>query len=347
MSSRPTNSTADTTEAADTTGASGATGAERTVRERSGHLFPGQGDFSVGALTRALGADRSGVLRAAVREVFAEVDAVAVERELPPLGPWLLGPAPPTGRDLAQAPTGTPQLALYGVSLAVHRALVRSRGAPRVLVGVSFGEIAALTAAGAFTVSGGARVAHDLARVLVTSCPGGLTLLSCPEATAHGLFRAASAPEAVVGVVNDDRSVVAAGPLAALTRVEKTAADAGITAVRLHLPFASHHPALHAPAQEFAAAVRPYGQRKLAVPVHSAVAGRAYTDADDLAARLADCLTRPARVPDALRRAAGHGDGRVGALFEAGTGAALASGARATLPGTTVHAPLAEPGFPW
>jgi [acyl-carrier-protein] S-malonyltransferase len=338
MSSRPTDTTAEV---------QGRTEAKATGRERSGHLFPGQGDFSVGALTRALGSDRTGVLRAAVWEVFAEVDVVAAERGLPLLGPWLLGPAPPTGRDLAQAPTGTPQLALYGVSLAVHRALVRSRGAPSVLVGVSFGEIPALAAAGAFTVAGGARVAHDLARVLVTSCPGGLTLLSCSEATAQGLFTTAAAPEAVVGVVNDDRSVVAAGPLAALTRVEKIAADAGITAVRLRLPFASHHPALHAAAQQLAATVRPYGQGKLAVPVHSAVAGRAYTDADDLAGRLADCLTRPARVPDALRRAAGHDGDRVGVLFEAGTGAALASGARGTLPGTTVHAPLAEPGFPW
>ncbi|MGW2387034.1 ACP S-malonyltransferase [Streptomyces lincolnensis] len=307
------------------------------------HLFPGQGDFSVGSLTLAARVPGTG---AAVREVFERIDEVAVERGLRPLGPWLLGKQPPRGRELAQAATGSSQLALYGASVAVHQALSTTYGAPAAVVGVSFGEIAALTAAGVLTVRDGARVAHDLA-VVLASCPGGLTLLRCAEQSARRLLERAGAPDAVVAVVNDDRSAVIAGPVPALARVEKVADDAGVTTVRLRLPFSSHHPALAGQSDVFASSVRTYSLAEARVPVYSAVAGRHYRPDDDLPRRLADCLVRPAVVPTVLRQAAMH---RPDVFFEAGTGDALASSARTVLstnPAVPVHAPLAEPDFPW
>ncbi|MDO0909387.1 acyltransferase domain-containing protein [Streptomyces sp. DT2A-34] len=286
-----------------------------------------------------------GVIQPAIQQVFEQVDQVAVERGLPPLGPWLLGPQPPNGRDLAHAAAGTSQLALFGASLAVHEALCHRYGMPSAAVAVSFGEIAALTAAGVFTVGDGARAAHDLALVL-SSCPGGLTLLTCSEQAARGLLEHAGARDAVVAVVNDDRSVVVAGPPAALAHVEKAAADRGLAAVRLRLPFASHHPALGFAAEAFADAVRDYPRSAARFPVYSAVAGRPYDATDDLPRRLADCLIRPAMVPAVLRQAARH---EPGVLFEAGTGESLALSARRVLADSppAIHAPLAEPDFPW
>ncbi|MFE7461520.1 acyltransferase domain-containing protein [Streptomyces sp. NPDC057554] len=310
------------------------------------HLFPGQGDFSVSTLVGS--AHTTPGLRTALREVFEQVDTVAAERGLPELGPRLLGTDPPSGRALANATTGTAQLALFGASVAIHRALEEAYGVPSAAVGVSFGEIAALTAAGVFTVADGARAAHDLA-IALTFCPGGLTALACSERSAQTLMEEAGATEAVVAVVNDERSVVVAGPVATLALVEKAAADRRVTAVRLRLPFSSHHPALGHAAWEFAAAVRAYPRAVARFPVHSAVAGRRYGPCDDLAARLADCLVRPAAVPPVLRQVLGY---RPGVLFEAGTGSALASSARGALaqnldPAPPVRAPLAEPDFPW
>ncbi|MEW2172002.1 acyltransferase domain-containing protein [Streptomyces sp. NPDC007027] len=315
------------------------------------HLFPGQGDFSVSTLVAS--AHTHPGLRKAVHEVFEQVDTVTAERGLPRLGPWLLGPEPPSGRALASATTGTTQLALFGASTAVHRALSEAYGVPAAAVGVSFGELAALTAAGVFTVADGARAAHDLALAL-TFCPGALTALACPERSAHALLEEAGvagtgAADTVVAVVNDERSVVVSGPVAALALVEKAAADRRVAAVRLRLPFSSHHPALGHAAREFATAVRAYPRAAARFPVHSAVAGRRYGPADDLAARLADCLVRPASVPPVLRQVLAY---RPGVLFEAGTGCALASSARTVLaadidPAPPVHAPLADTAFPW
>ncbi|WP_258314951.1 acyltransferase domain-containing protein [Streptomyces sp. Act143] len=284
---------------------------------------------------------------AAVREVFEQTDEVAVERGLRPLGPWLLGQQPPSGRELAQAATGTAQLALFGASVAVHHALCASYGVPSAIVGVSFGEIAALTAAKALTIPDGARIAHDLA-VVLASCPGGLSLLGCSEQSARRLLEGAGAPDTVVAVVNDDQSVVVAGPVQALARIEKVAGDEGVSAVRLRLPFSSHHPALTDQSEVFARSVRAYPLAQARVPVYSAVAGRRYRPDDDLPQRLADCLVRPAGVPTVLHQAALH---RPDVFFEAGTGDALARSARrilATSPAAPpVHAPLAELNFPW
>ncbi|WP_230396387.1 acyltransferase domain-containing protein [Streptomyces blattellae] len=329
------------------------------VPRRTVHLFPGQGDFSVSTLVRAVRA--GGGVRSAVEEVFERIDDVAAERGLTALRPRLLGAQPPSGRELAHEPTGTAQLALFGASLAVHRALCRSYGPPTAVVGVSFGEIAALTAAGVLSVGDGARAAHDLALVLAC-CPGGLTLLSCSEQEAHRLLQGSGAGGAVVAVVNDDRSVVVSGPVTELARVEKSAVDTGVTAVRLRLPFSSHHPQLGSAAKAFAESLRTYARSAARCPVYSAVAGRCYRPEDDVAARLADCLIRPAVVPAVLRQVA---ELRPDALFEAGTGDALARSARQVLAGTAappvhappvhpppvhpppVHAPLAVPDFPW
>ncbi|OEV20098.1 acyltransferase, partial [Streptomyces nanshensis] len=247
------------------------------LRRRPVHLFPGQGDFSVSTLVAS--ARTTPGLRKAAREVFEQVDTVTAERGLPRLGPWLLGPEPPSGRALASASTGTSQLALFGASMAVHRALSEAYGVPSAAVGVSFGELAALTAAGVFTVADGARAAHDLALAL-TFCPGALTALACPERSARELLEEAGvagtgtgAADVVVAVVNDERSVVVSGPVAALALVEKAAADRRVGAVRLRLPFSSHHPALGHAAREFATAVRAYPRSAARFPVHSAVAG--------------------------------------------------------------------------
>lgn len=313
-------------------------GAERGVV----HLFPGQGDFPVAPLLRAVMAHKR--VRAAADEVFTAVDAVAVERGLRPPGPWLLGPEPPRGRDLARARTGLLHLSLYGACLTAHRALVLRHGEPCAVLGVSFGEIPALTAAGVYDLADGARIAHDLAAVQFV-CPGGLTLLACGERAARALTRGTDGG-AVVACVNHDAETVVSGPLAQLAAVEEAAAAARVRAVRLPLPYAAHHPGLGAQAERFAAAVRRYPRREARLPVHSAVAGRAYGADDDLALRLADCLICPARIPQAVRQVAAH---RPAALYETGTGSSLTRSVRAVLgrEAPPAHAPLADEAFPW
>ncbi|MFG2885444.1 ACP S-malonyltransferase [Streptomyces sp. NPDC048297] len=306
------------------------------------HLFPGQGDFSVRAFTVGLAQDTH--LRRAAQDVFAEIDEATETRGLPALGPRLLGDAPPSGLELARLGDGAQQIALYGASVSVHRTLAARYGEPAALLGVSFGEIAALTAAEAWSVGTGALVAHDLTRVL-GDCPGGLTLLTCDEATAAELIAQSATASVVIACVNDDQETVVCGPLTELTAVETGAQRLGLAAHRLKLPFGSHHPAFDAQAARFADFVRSHTWQRPRHPVFSAVAGRSYAPGEDLAARLGDCLDHPARLPGLL-----HLMDKTGytVFREAGPGSALARSVRRVLPTdrTSVTAPLARTTAP-
>ncbi|MGI5346999.1 ACP S-malonyltransferase [Streptomyces sp. CA-250714] len=309
------------------------------------HLFPGQGDFAVSPLVRAVRAHP--VLRAAAAEVFAQVDEVSRTYGIPALGRALLGDTPPSGRELAAAPLGTPQVALFGASMAVHRALCAVGAAPQRMVAVSFGEIAALTAAGVFGVPDGTHIACRLARWL-SRCRGGMTLLSAGAAEAERLITAAGTRRVAVACVNDPVETVLSGPAQELDRVEEYATDHGVDAVRLRLPFSSHHPSLTTQAKGFAAAIRTLPAHPAHTPVYSAVHGGPYGRGDDVYRGLAACLTHPARLPEVLGRAAAPGPTL---LLEAGTGQALTRSAQRVLVQQqstgAARSPLNDPDFPW
>ncbi|MFE9426831.1 acyltransferase domain-containing protein [Kitasatospora sp. NPDC006697] len=292
------------------------------------HAFPGQGDFSPSALAAAL--PRVPGLRAAVREVFEAVDRAGAELGAVPLGPRLLGAAPPSGAELARELPGTQQLALYGAALAVHRV----SPAPDALLAVSFGEIPALVAAGCLSVPDGARLAGRLG-ALLQSAPGALTVLRCgPERAAR---LAAVAPEVVVACVNDDQECVLAGPVTAITAAEQAARAAEVPVARLRLPFLAHHPALAGQSAEFEQYARTLRFTAPRLPVHSAVSGTTHTAATDLPRALADCLVRPAILPPVARAALRPR----ATVLEAGTGRALTDCLRRLLPGLRVRTPVA------
>ncbi|MFC8719360.1 acyltransferase domain-containing protein [Kitasatospora sp. NPDC057198] len=297
------------------------------------HMVPGQGDFPVQTLYRA--AARDGALRRALHAVYEEIDAAVGAdpgaEPLPPLAGLLLGEHPPGGRELAQGPVGLPQLAHHGAALAWHRLLTERHGPPAALLAVSFGELAALTAAGSWTVAAGAAAVLYLAEVLA-GAPGALALIGCGEDRAVELAARAGAGRVAVGCVNSPRECVLAGPPGHLAAVERLATAQGVTAVRLHLPFGSHHPELEDQRAEFETLLRDGPPiRPPAVPLYSAVAGRRYTPADDLAARTADCLVRPAHLPRVLALLAAHGHTD---YHEAGPGSALGRNAADCLRGT-------------
>ncbi|MEV0372903.1 acyltransferase domain-containing protein [Streptomyces sp. NPDC050636] len=307
------------------------------------HLFPGQGDFSVSPLVRAARSHQP--VRKAIAEVFEQADEVGGEFGIAPLAKALLSDSPPSGRDLAAACVGTPQLALFCSSVAIHRALCEIGLAPDQVIGVSFGEIAALTAAGVFPVADGARIACLLARQLA-HCAGGMMLVGAGESRTRALLYEARLPDLALACVNDPGETVLSGPLPALRAVEERARRQGLPATRLRLPFSSHHPALTGPAEAFAASIRQIPARPPCVPVVSAVHGGTYRHDDDIHRALANCLVRPAHLPKVLHQLT---TGRTALLFEAGTGCSLTRNAQHTLPpaAALAYAPLADPGFPW
>ena len=308
------------------------------------HLFPGQGDFTLGPLLPQLWSNP--LLRDELGSIFERVDPVGAEFGLRAVGPRLLGGEGLSTGVLAAENPGTLQLTLFGTCLAVHRTLAAVGYPAQCILAVSFGEIPALAAAGACSVEDGARLACRLGQLLMRK-QGGLTLLSVGERRTRELFgvvEPGGGGSMVIACVNDEDETIVSGPFRELAQVEELAVRAGINAQRLRLPFPAHHPMLWREAGEFAHFARRLRLVPPRVPVYSAVAGRAYTatSGTDLPKALSACLVRPAVLPSVLRRATAQTQ----TVFEVGTGDALTRSIRRSLPALTAYAPVAERAFP-
>ncbi|MBA8953327.1 ACP S-malonyltransferase [Actinomadura namibiensis] len=304
-------------------------------------LFPGTGSAGAPDLV-TLAARGPGPARV----VGDVVDAVqeALPRERWPSLRRILLEDPDTYREAARLP-GVAQLAAYTASVAVDRVLRAAGVMPRFAVGQSFGEIAALVCAGAFSVTDGARMAADLVGVLARrGGGGGMGLLEADEAAtlkciARAEAEGAGAGRVVVACLNAPSATVVSGPDAELDRVLAVARESGVRAARLAVPYLSHHPAMAGADDEWYAMIRPMRQRPLEVTVHSPVRGRVYGDDDDLHRALADCIVKPVRLPATLR--AVH---RAGAtvFVEGGAGGALCQCARMTVRDVATVTPLRD-----
>jgi [acyl-carrier-protein] S-malonyltransferase len=276
---------------------------------------------------------------------------------------------PDAYRAAARTP-GVPQVAAYTASVAVDRVLRASGVVPAFAVGQSFGEIAALVCAGAFSITDGARIAVSAVEVLARrGAGGGMGLLETTEDDTRAVIaesarraraarearqvpdahrvrpggrlgaRSAVSGEVVVACLNAPSATVVSGPDAELDAVLETARDRGVRAVRLAVPYLSHHPAMAGADHEWYETIRRFPRRPLETAVHSPVRGRAYRDDDDLHRALADCIVRPVRLPDTLAEVAKAG---ATMFVEAGAGDALCRCARLSVPDTATFAPMRE-----
>uniref|UniRef100_UPI001040F700 ACP S-malonyltransferase n=1 Tax=Actinomadura roseirufa TaxID=2094049 RepID=UPI001040F700 len=298
-------------------------------------LFAGTGSAAVPDLASLTSAGT-----ATARAVHDVLDAVqeGVPRSWPSLRAILLED-PGRYRAAATLP-GVAQLCGYATSVAVDRALRTVGVHPGYAVGQSFGEIAALVCAGAFGITDGARMAVGLVEVLARrGGGGGMGMLEAGEDGTRACIAAAGAPEVVVACLNAPEVTVVSGPDGPLEAVLAAARGRGVRAVRLAVPYLSHHPAMRGADEEWYEMIRGRPQRPLEVAVHSPVRGRAYRDTDDLHRALADCIVEPVRLPAALRavRAAG-----ATVFTEAGAGSALCQCARLSVPGARTLAPLRD-----
>lgn len=299
-------------------------------------LFPGTGSAGVPDLP-GLAATGPAAARA-VTDVLDDVQEGLPRTGWPSLRSILL--VDPAGYRAAARTPGVAQLASYAASVAVDRAL-RAHGVhPGFAVGQSFGEIAALVCAGAFSIADGARMAVAAVGVLARRGQGGgMGLLEAGEDATRVCIEAAGAPEVVVACLNAPEVTVVSGPDGPLDAVLDTARGRGVNAVRLAVPYLSHHPAMAGADDEWYAMIRDFPQRPLELPVHSPVRGRAYHDGDDLHRAMADCIVKPVRLPDTLR--AVHAAGAT-VFTEAGAGNALCQCALLTVPGVRTMAPLRD-----
>jgi len=282
-------------------------------------LFPGLGAYSTGML-RAAAAEHP-----QVAETFGEIDEIAAEYGIPPVSQVVLHGAPMPLGEILKLRAEIAQLAIFGCSVTVYRILTALGMRPYVLVGHSFGELAALVSGGAFTLADGVRLVCARTEALADwEGKGAMAAVGANVAVARHLIGALDEPDLVV----------------AITRAEGAAAALNLFFARLQLPYASHHPAARPAMSAFLDLTEDVQRQPLEERVYSPVHGRRYTDADDVRRSVAEGLVRPVLFADTVREL--HAEG-VTTFVECGALNALTRCVELTVPQVDVIAPLLDP----
>ncbi|MGV9980722.1 acyltransferase domain-containing protein [Micromonospora wenchangensis] len=299
-------------------------------------VFPGQGAYLPGVLDGLVTSERT-------RAVVDEVEDVAVRMlGRGPSGLLGAGDRAPTADQLLATAPDTLQLAAFTTSVVLHEAL-RERGATwQLFVGHSLGEISALVAAGAFSLTEGTEVmCHRILALAEHDGSGGrMVALACDRTRTEQIL--ALLPEAgvVVAAVNGNRQTTVSGPQPALTTVCSIAEALGVRASPLVSPHPFHNPVLQPARRAFARRIRDYRTGHLHTPVFSPILGRHYRSGEPVGDVLAAHLVHPVDLLGTVEQVHRAG-GRI--WVEMGAGRTVTNLVRSVNDNVLTLAPLAGP----
>ena len=203
------------------------------------------------------------------------------------------------------------QPAIYVTSIAAWRALASRGGwdAPAATAGLSLGEYAALTAAGAWDFTDGLRLVQIRGEAMAEASqrsPGAMTaLFGLSRDEVERLCRQSGAE---VANLNSPGQIVVSGAVAAITKMEELAKAAGAKRViRLEVGGAFHSSLMQSASQRMAQALAHLDVKATRVPVISNVTAQPMTDPQTIRANLIKQLTHPTLWADAMQQLVGQG----------------------------------------
>ncbi len=217
---------------------------------RTAFLFPGQGSqyVNMGADLAMAFAEARGVFdRAAALPAFA--DAPLHEAVFPKP---VFTPEARAAQDKVLTAMANAQPAIGAVSAMQLRLLARMGLKADAFGGHSFGELSALSAAGAFDEAGllGAARMRGLLMTDAAKADGAMLAVAAEAEKVAGLI--ARAADLVIANDNSPQQTVIAGPTAAIAAIEPVLKEAGLTIFRLPVATAFHSPIVAPAAQPFA-----------------------------------------------------------------------------------------------
>jgi len=289
-------------------------------------LFPGQGSQAVG-----MGAALSDAFTSA-REVFEEVDD-ALGQKLSAL--MREGPE----GDLTLTENAQP--ALMAVSLAVVRVLKAEFGvdvtAAAFVAGHSLGEVSALAAAEALSLTDTARLLKLRGQAMQRAVPvgeGAMASLIGPKADL-ALAEAAAAAGSELGVcvvANDNNAgnVVISGAKAAMDRAIEKAKELGARAIPLNVSAPFHSPLMAPAAEEMREALAGIAILAPRAPLVANITARPTLDPEQIRALLVEQVTGRVRWRESVMWLAG--DGGITRFAELGAGKVLTGMAKRIAP---------------
>ncbi|WP_309236097.1 polyketide synthase, partial [Amycolatopsis sp. SID8362] len=249
-------------------------------------LFPGQGSQRPGMLA----------------ELFVHFPELA---ELLKLAPDVAAKAFPPRvfaadavqeQEKALTDTQVAQPALGLVETAVARLLAQVGVRPDFLAGHSYGELVALSVAGAFDTGTLLRLSRARARAIAdVTQPGAMAAVKAPR---DALTSTLIGPDVVVANHNAPEQVVLSGPVAAVERAIRRLRETGFAAKRIPVACAFHSPLVAAAGAVFAAELAEESLVDPKLPVWANRTAAPY--GDDVKAELAAQIGAPVRFLDQI-----------------------------------------------
>lgn len=261
-------------------------------------VFPGQGAFNGKTLASAARKYEQ------VAEVFSAIDHLTITETGQRISDLVLGDRNVDINSLSDVSPWASQLAIYGSSVAAFRILVANGVRPCVLLGHSFGEIAALTCGGAYTIADGAAIVFQRTKILadLLADTGYMAALSIGQERTQLLIDLLDKSSLSVAAINEDAQTVVSGTSDEMDLLGKVVGLLGISHCRLDSPYPFHSPLLRESANRLAEAIRDVPRSPLQARVFSPILERDYEPEEDLAVCLAEHLVRPVQFRAAIRR---------------------------------------------
>jgi malonyl CoA-acyl carrier protein transacylase/acyl carrier protein len=263
-------------------------------------FFPGQGAFFAGVLQDSVAHYR------AVADLLEVIEAVSMRR----FGRSLkaaMWDEHSSAETLLKTDSALLQLAIYAASMASYAILETEGVFADVLVGHSFGEIAALACAGVYTVEQGAEIVCDRVEALELAAPAGgcMAYVSAPpeqvRAMLHAVALAQPATSLTVAVENHHTQTIISGAAADMDALLRHCAAAAIPSGLLHSPYGFHHPDLARASVLFAERLQRYPAARPKQRVYSPILGRYYRGDDAFGELIAHHFVQPVQFSRAVR----------------------------------------------
>ncbi len=261
-------------------------------------VFPGQGSFDARLLSdRVAECCR---VNAAMRQELDRCADIAEQQ----LGGDAAGVLSGSVERCLEAVRDTPNLSQVAIHVqSVLGARLRTQGAsPAVLMGHSFGELAALNVAGCFDLPTGVWVVCQRVLAVEEFGPddGGLLVVTSDRRTIAEEIAVSGLSRVVIAGRNHERQTVVSGPQGDLDRLRGLLQARDIQAIKIPSPTSFHHPALRAAA---AAWYRRLQEIRIEPPrriVFSPIGRRMITADDDIAGILSSQFLRPFDLQGAI-----------------------------------------------
>lgn len=185
-------------------------------------------------------------------------------------------------------------------------AALRAQGIePDLVAGHSYGEYAALVAAGAWNLEQAVRITGQRCDAIESSLTarGGMLATSAPAQVIEELLRQVNGEVYVANLNAPDQSVVG-GNIAALDQLERLLRANKFEARLLPVPCPFHTPLMREAAERFAASIHEQAFEAPRVPMYSVATNQPARTVEEIRANLVAHLVTPVRYADLIRQLA-------------------------------------------